>query len=69
MGKLLTVVLALAALGFLAYYTLYGRVRGGEPETPKQRLDNVEKAADRIEAQQEERLKGVERKMDEAQAP
>lgn len=69
MGKLLTVVLALAAIGFLAYFTLYGRVRGAEPATPKERLDNVNKAADRIEAEQEQRLKDVEKKMDDPQAP
>lgn len=56
MGKLLAVVLGLSLMAFLAYRAMYGRLptSGAEPELPKQRLENVQNAADRIEKQQQE---------------
>jgi hypothetical protein len=56
MGKLLTVVLGFSLMAFLAYRAMYGRLpgSGGEPESPKQRLENVQKAANRIEQQQQQ---------------
>ncbi len=61
MGKILSLVLGLAIIGYLGYRTMYGRsTPGAEPEAPKQRLENVQKAADRIEANDEARLKAIE---------
>lgn len=56
MGKLLAVVLGFSLMAFLAYRAMYGRLpsSGAEPEPPKQRLENVQNAAKRIEAQQED---------------
>jgi hypothetical protein len=56
MGKLLVAVLALGALGFLAYKTMYGSLPGSAPaDAPKAQLDNVRGAAKRIEAEDQQR--------------
>jgi hypothetical protein len=59
MGKLLTVVLGFSLLAFLAYRAMYVHLpgSGGESESPKQRLENVQRAAKRVEKQQEDSLK------------
>jgi hypothetical protein len=56
MGKILSTVLALAILGYLGYRTMYGRTAmNPEGEAPKQRLENAQNAANRIEQQQQQR--------------
>lgn len=61
MGKILSVVLGLAVLGYLGYRVMYGAARIDDEEaTPKARLENVQGAADRIEAESDARLKAIE---------
>jgi hypothetical protein len=57
MGKLLSTVMAIAIIGYLGYRTMYGRTSMGSATegTPRQRLDNVQNAANRIEKQQNDR--------------
>lgn len=56
MGKLISTVMAIAILGYLGYRSMYGRSGNAATEgTPKQRLENVQRAADRIEQQQHQR--------------
>lgn len=65
MGKILSLVLGLSVLGFLAYRTMYGRqpVGGDEAQgTPKERLENVREAARNIEAKDDARLKEIEQR-------
>lgn len=64
MGKILSLVLGLSVLGYIGYRTLYGRGGGGTEETPKKRLDNVQGAANRIEAEGQERQAEREREID-----
>jgi len=50
MGRILSLVLGLAVMAFLAYKVVYARNYGqNHDETPKQALDNVKQAAKRIE--------------------
>jgi len=51
MGKLLSVVLGLTLMAFLAYRAMYGRapVGGDDAQTPPQRLQGAKDAAKRIE--------------------
>jgi threonine/homoserine/homoserine lactone efflux protein len=60
MGKILTLVLGLAVLGYLGYRTMYAGARTEADATPKARLENVQGAARRIEAEGDARLKGIE---------
>jgi hypothetical protein len=55
MGRLIMGIITIAIVGYLGYRSMYGgRMPGAEGAgTPKQRLDNVQKAADRIEDQQQ----------------
>ena len=50
-------ILVIAIMGWLGYRAMYGRSAavpdGQGVSAPKQRLDNVQKAANRIEAQQQ----------------
>jgi hypothetical protein len=56
MGKILSTVLALAVLGYLGYRTMYGQTRANpDAATPKERLENVQNAANRIEQEQQQR--------------
>lgn len=56
MGKILSLVLGLGIIGYLGYRTMYGRGGAdGSQGTPKQRLDNVQKAANRIETNDQQR--------------
>ena len=53
MGRILSLVLGLAVISFLAYKVVYGRSYTGQSgtETPKQALDNVHQTAKRLEDQ------------------
>ncbi|MBL8920564.1 MAG: hypothetical protein JNJ54_16995 [Myxococcaceae bacterium] len=66
MGRILLVVLALAVLGGIAWKVMYGSapVSAGAdgPSQPKQQLDNVRKAATRIEADQQKAADDVAQK-------
>ncbi|MFT3840158.1 MAG: hypothetical protein QM723_24430 [Myxococcaceae bacterium] len=63
MGRLLTAVIALGVLGYMAYYTMYVRNAQGVPETPKQRLDNVREKAKNIEENDKKYVETVEKRM------
>ena len=47
------VIITIGIVGYLGYRTMYGRVGAQGVSTPKQRLDNVQNAANRIEDQQQ----------------
>ena len=51
MGRIIMGVITIAIVGYLGYRSMYGGVmpNAAGVGTPKQRLDNVRKAADRIE--------------------
>lgn len=57
MGRLVMGIIVIAIMGWLGYRAMYGRSAampdGAGVSAPKQRLDNVQKAANRIEAEQE----------------
>ncbi len=52
MGRILSAVMGIAVLGYLGYRSMYG-MRPVGSATPKERLDNVKAAANRIEVQQQ----------------
>ncbi|MCC6337064.1 MAG: hypothetical protein IT380_24110 [Myxococcales bacterium] len=56
MGKILSIVLGLIVVSFIAYKVMYGRMPGaGEPgQAPPEQLKNAKDAAKRIEGQQQE---------------
>lgn len=66
MGRIVTVCVALAALGWLASRVVYGgssadtSVAG--PSAPKRQLDNVREAAKTIEANDQRAVDAVEKK-------
>lgn len=58
MGRILSLVLGLGVVAFIAYKVMYGSVAGaggGAGATPPQRLKEANEAAKRIEVQQQER--------------
>ncbi len=61
MGRLLTAVIALGVLGYLAYYTLYGRDPSGR-SAPKQQLENVREKAKEIEANDKKYVEDLEKR-------
>ena len=61
MGRLLTAVIALGVLGYLAYYTLYGRNPEGR-SAPKQQLENVREKARNIEANDQKYIEDLEKR-------
>ena len=66
MGRLVMAVITIAIIGFIAYKQMYGRsaFSSGSSE-PKQKLENVQKAANRIEEQQQ---KAAESALEKSQA-
>ena len=66
MGKLLTAVLAIAALAGASWYALDARESGAAatssegPSAPKRQLDNVREAAGRIETDADQRSQQME---------
>ncbi len=71
LGRLLSLVLGLAVVAFVAYWTL-NHLAGADrldPEgrsQPKAMLDHTREATQRIERDAEQRMRDTERKMDEA---
>ena len=65
MTRMLIAVLALSAMGYLAYRAMYASSSPGslEGEAPKQRLENVQKAANSAEQKDQQRADDVEQKM------
>lgn len=55
MGRLVMAVITIGILGYIGYRTMYGRSPATPEGTsaPKERLQNVQRAADRIEAEQQ----------------
>lgn len=56
MGRLIMGILVIAIMGWLGYRSMYRGAAMPDAQgvsAPKQRLDNVQKAANRIEAQQQ----------------
>ena len=71
MGRILSVVLGLAVVLFVAYWVInhVGSLAVDETErrtSPKEVMDRAHEAAKRIERDGEQRVKDTERKMDEA---
>jgi len=71
LGRLLSLVLGLAVVAFIAYWTLnhvagMAQVDPAGRSQPKAVLDNTREAAKRIERDAEARMRATERKMDEA---
>ncbi len=56
MGKLLSLLLGLVVVGFIAFKVMYGSMSAGSAGAPPpQRLKEANEAAKRIEVQQQER--------------
>lgn len=71
LGRLLSLVLGLAAVALIAYWTLNHLVGAERPDPegrsqPKAVLDRTREATRRIEQDAERRMRETERKMDEA---
>ena len=47
-------IITIGIVGYLGYRTMYGRVGAQGVSAPKQRLENVQNAANRIETQQQQ---------------
>jgi Flp pilus assembly protein CpaB len=72
MGKMITAVLAIAAISGAAYYALNhmqasATSAAGEPSSAKRQLDNVRGAARRIESDADQRARDLEGKMQDNQ--
>lgn len=55
--RFVVLALGLAIVGYLGYRSMYGGAAATAENTPKARLDNVQKAANRIEKEQDEAAK------------
>jgi hypothetical protein len=64
MARVILAIMAAAMLGYLGYSQMYGKGRAVNDATPKQRLDNVKKAANRIETNDQQRTDDVFDKTD-----
>ena len=67
MGRILALVLGLAVLGGLAWKVMYGgtmkqAVEADGPSAPRQQLDTVRGAANRIETNDQQHVDEVEKK-------
>jgi hypothetical protein len=70
MGRIVMAVITLAIVGYLGYRSMYGRMPGTDGTgTPKQRLDNVRGAANRIEDQQQKAADEALKKAEHPEAP
>ena len=65
MSRMLIAVLALSALGYLAYRTLYGRAAAVGDQAPAQQLQNVREKAKEIEVNDQQHVDDVDRKTQE----
>ena len=61
MGRLLTAVISLGVLGYLAYYTLYGRSPDGR-SAPKAQLEHVREKAKDIEDNDKKYVEDLEKR-------
>lgn len=52
--RFVVLAIGLGIVGYLGYRSMYGGREPSEANTPKQRLENVQNAANRIEKDQEE---------------
>jgi threonine/homoserine/homoserine lactone efflux protein len=70
MSRILLAVVGLAVLGYLGYRAMYGQKRQTleerEASAPKQQLDNVRGAAQRIEANDKAYADDLDKKMKNA---
>ena len=71
LGRLLSLVLGLAVVAFVAYWALTHLAGAERPDPegrsqPKAMLDHTRDTARRIEQDAEKRMRDTERKMDEA---
>ena len=71
LGRLLSLILGLAVVAFIAYWVLnhVGNMDRPDPEgrsQPKAVLDRTREAKKRIEQDQEQRLRDTERRTDDA---
>jgi|GEM_PF-4580273 hypothetical protein len=64
MARVILAIMAAAMLGYLGYSQMYGKGRAVGDATPKERLDNVKKAANRIEANDQQRADDALKKAD-----
>jgi hypothetical protein len=66
MGKILSLLLGLAVISYMAYRTLTGsttvKTADGERATPHQQLENVREAAKNIEIKQDQHGADVDQK-------
>ena len=63
MGRIITVVLTLGAISFLAYRVIYNQKGDANgPSAPKQQLDNVRQSAKRIETTDQQYVDDVAKK-------
>lgn len=63
-------IITLAIVGYLGYRSMYGRMPGSDAVgTPKQRLDNVRGAANRIEEQQQKAADDALKKAEHPDTP
>lgn len=63
MGRIITVVLTLCAISFLAYRAVYNQKGDPNgPSAPKQQLDNVRQSAKRIEVNDQQYVDDVAKK-------
>jgi hypothetical protein len=74
MQKVITTVLALAAISGMAYYVMYGPTRdtvhaAEGTSAPKQQLDNVRQKAKEFEHKQDEHLNNIEQRMNNEAGP
>ena len=57
MGRIIMGIIAIGIVGYLGFRAMYGgRMPGAEGVTPKQRLENVQGAAERIEKNEQKAL-------------
>jgi hypothetical protein len=71
LGRLLSLVLGLAVVAFIAYWTLNHVAGAARPDPegrsqPKAMLDHTREATKRIEQDAAQRIRDTERKLDEA---
>lgn len=68
MAKIITVLLSLAAVGYMASHAVSHRGANGSPETAHRQLENVRVKAQQIERNDLQRAADAEHKADDALA-
>jgi hypothetical protein len=68
MGRIVMAVITVGIIGYIGYKQMYGRSVGSiDSGAPKQRLENVQKAANRIEDQQQKSADSAYEKSEKAE--